>query len=242
MADDIPPPPSDSEDAVKSDTIRITLPQQSDQPVQQKRETVRINLPGRPANITPAPMSAPTAPKKETTKIVTDAGAAAPPVPAPPSSGKPFIPPPPGAKPPGAMPPRPPSLSGANPPPKPPSLAGRPTLPLKPMPAAPATSAAPEAVMQKAASPKKETARIHIPPEAAKAAMPKATVKMQTTQPLARQPSAMQAAPVFQPSTALALAEEAGPDSAMTMMSIAALIVSLAALGLSFWVYSQSSL
>ena len=264
MADENTPPPSDSEDASKADTIRITLPGKADQPIQ-KRETVRINLPGRPAGITPAPMSAPTAPKKETTKIVTDAAGSTPPPPSPPASAKPFVPPPVGTRPAGmsppkppslsgaAAPPKPPSLSGANPPPKPPSLSARPTIPLKPAPSAPGAPSAPtapsapapkapEPMTQKAAQPKKETARITLPPDSGKAAaLPKATVKMGQTQPLARAPSAMAPA-VFQPAAALAPAEPEGPDTGTTIMSIAALVFSFAALGTAYWVYSQSGL
>src|SRR5436190_2005357 len=87
------------------------------------------------------------------------------------------------------------------PPPKPPSLGARPTVPLKPVaPAAPTPTAGAEPVVQKAATPKKETARITLPAEgAAKPALPKATVKMQQTQPLqARPQSAISAAPAIQ--------------------------------------------
>jgi hypothetical protein len=175
MSDEIPPAPSEStEDATKAETIRITLPPKPEQPTA-KRETVRINLPGKPA-VTPSPVGTP---KKETTKIpAPDAGGAptqfAPPAPA----GKPFIPAPP--KPPSSLgaPAKP--VSGLNPPPKPPSLGGaKPTIPLKPA-AAPTSVAKPvapppagDAMTQKATAPKKETARITLPPEGGKPALPK---------------------------------------------------------------------
>jgi len=241
MSDEIPPAPSEStEDATKAETIRITLPPKPEQPTA-KRETVRINLPGKPAS-TPAPGGAP---KKETTKIP-PADAMTP----PPAAGKPFVPPPP--KPPmgsGALKP----VSGINPPPKPPSLGGKPTVPLKPAPApssvakpvASGINAPPEPVTQKAASPKKETARITLPPEGGKPALPKATIKMQQTQPLVKQPAASSQSslqPVAQLSTAMAAAPaEAEPDGLVGVLSIVALLFSLAALGIVFWAYSVSS-
>jgi hypothetical protein len=248
MSDEIPPAPSESteEDATKAETIRITLPPKPEQPTA-KRETVRINLPGKPAS-TPAPGNAP---KKETTKISPVEGAT------PPVASKPFVPPPP--KPPssmasGVMKP----VSGVNPPPKPPSLGGKPTVPLKPAPApssvarpaAPAGSGMnlpPEPVTQKAASPKKETARITLPPEGGKPALPKATIKMQQTQPLVKQPTVSASSvsglqPVQSLATTVATAPvEAEPDSLVSVLSIAALLVSLVSLGLVFWAYSASS-
>ena len=245
MADELPPAPSETDDASKAETIRITLPAKPDAPAQ-KRETVRINLPGKPAGIIPP---AGIAPKKETTKITTGSGIAMPPPPGAPGGAKPFVPPPPASKP-GLGAPPPPSaprvMSGVNPPPKPPSLSGRPTVPLKPAPLGGASGINPplEPVTQRAASPKKETARITLPAEGgAKPAMPKATVKMQQTQPLVRQPSAIQTSPTLQSAPAPVLQTvPAGPDTATTVMSIAALIFSLAALGLAFWGYSASAL
>ncbi|MEP6669543.1 MAG: hypothetical protein ABJF10_10345 [Chthoniobacter sp.] len=241
MSDEIPPAPSEStEDATKAETIRITLPPKPEQPTA-KRETVRINLPGKPASTPPLSGT----PKKETTKIPpADAGLP------PPTAGKPFVPPPP--KPPmgsGALKP----VSGINPPPKPPSLGAKPTVPLKP--AAPPSSgvkpvssgvnAPPEPVTQKAASPKKETARITLPPEGGKPALPKATIKMQQTQPLVKQPGASQSSlqPVPQMATTMAAAPaEAEPDGLVSVLSIAALLISLVSLGLVFWAYSASNI
>src|SRR4051812_49246768 len=75
MSEENNTPPSQTADASKAETIRITLPPKQEQQAV-KRETVRINLPGRPA--TPAG----TTPKKETTKLPGGAAAA----PAPPSA------------------------------------------------------------------------------------------------------------------------------------------------------------
>jgi hypothetical protein len=249
MPDEIPPAPSEStDDATKAETIRITLPPKPEQATA-KRETVRINLPGKPAATPPV-----SAPKKETTKIPNvESGAPVPP-PAP-VAAKPFVPPPP--KPPstmgsGTLKP----VSGVTPPPKPPSLGAKPTVPLKPAPApssvarpaAPVASGvnpAPEPVTQKAAAPKKETARITLPPEGGKPALPKATIKMQQTQPLVKQavPTGAQS---LQPAVALTPAmagvpAEAEPDGTVNLLAIAALVISLISLGLVFWAFNASS-
>jgi hypothetical protein len=263
MADEeLPPAPSESADeAAKAETIRITLPAKPETPTA-KRETVRINLPGK------APGGG-IAPKKETTKIIPESGvSAAPPAPAapaPPPSGaaKPFVPgapKPPGAA--GAPPPPAKPMSGLTPPPKPPTL-GKPTVPLKPgappvgvKPAAPAAPGirppasgvtAPEPVTQKAAAPKKETARITLPAEGAKPGLPKATVKMQQTQPLVRQPSAstIQAAPMIQTTPAsISSVSSSGPvsDGLMNVLAIVAFIVSIGAAVLAFLAYQTSQL
>lgn len=266
MPDDIPPAPSESaEEASKAETIRITLPPKPDQPTA-KRETVRINLPGKPAPTAPLPPGI--SPKKETTKIVEADDITAPQAnvmpatPPPPPSGsgtRPFVPPPP--RPPSSLgtgPLKP--VSGAVPPPKPPSLGPKPATPLKPAaeaggsaiakPPAPSASAGVEPVTQKPASPKKETARITLPPEGGKPGMPKATIKMQQTQPLIRQPGAtvtqsgVSAAPAttVTPVAATMVAGESAPDTMATILSIAALLVALAALALVFLAYSASSL
>ncbi len=253
MSDEIPPAPSESaDDASKAETIRITLPAKPDQPTA-KRETVRINLPGKPAMTVPSGVG----PKKETTKIPApdeQATQISPPAGAP----KPFVPPPP--KPPGslggAVPLKP--LSGLTPPPKPPTFGAKPTVPLKPTPApttiakpvAPAGSGInppPEPVTQRAASPKKETARITLPPEGGKPAMPKATIKMQQTQPLVKQPGATVTQSSIQPAPALTTTASAVPaepvaDGMVNTLSIAALIVAIISLALVFMAYSASSL
>jgi len=257
MPDEIPPAPSETaDDASKAETIRITLPARPDQPTA-KRETVRINLPGKPAATAPPGVG----PKKETTKIpVPDEVTTkiAPAVSVAPAGSRPFLPPPP--KPPGGLgtgmlkP-----VSSVTAPPKPPSLGARPTVPLKPAPAAttvarpvaPAGSGLnppPEPVTMKAASPKKETARITLPPEGGKPAMPKATIKMQQTQPLIKQPGAtvtqsgLQPAPALTTTTLAAMPAETGSDSLVTVLSIIALLVSGAALALVFLAYSASAL
>lgn len=233
MADENPPaPPESPDDITKSETIRITLPPKSEQPAV-KRETVRINVPVKPT-MPPAGIT----PKKETTKLPTGSEeATAPGVPAPPAGvSKPFIPPPPGAKlfPGSPLPPANP-LTGANPPPKPPTFGARPTVPLKPSPVAPiAPAAGLEPVTQKGAVPKKETARITIPTEGARPALPKATVKMQQTQPLVRGPSAIQTVPTLQTAPI-----PAGPaaDPLIGPLSIAAFVLSLVAAGIVYFVY-----
>jgi len=224
MSDELPPAPSESsDDASKAETIRITLPAKPDQPTL-KRETVRINLPGKPASTSMPPAGV--APKKETTKI---AGAAD----APPAGPKPFVPPPP--RPPSqAGAPLPPAkpMSGINPPPKPPSLGARPTVPLKPTPAPVNKGTEPIAAP---AAPKKETARITLPPEGAKPGLPKATIKMQQTQPLLNKPAPTMAASGITPAPVISsspVATEPVADGALTVISILALVASLISLGL----------
>lgn len=268
MSDELPPNPADTDDgdAAKAETIRITLPPKPEQATTVKRETVRINLPGKPA-FSPPPAS--TAPKKETTKIVT-AGADAPAAPAAPAAPMSPPPPPSGARPFAPPPPRPPSqagmplppskpMSGINPPPKPPGLGARPTVPLKPAPA-PAPSAAaprppipsasgvqPSPVTMKAAAPKKETARITLPAEGSgvKPGMPKATVKMQQTQPLVSRPapsltkSAISPAPVM--STSPSMQVEAAPDGMVNVLAIIALVISLISLALVFLAWQATA-
>ena len=149
--------------------------------------------------------------------------------------------------------------SGVNPPPKPPSLGARPTVPLKPAPAPSGTG--PKAplpmgsgiqsapVTMKAAAPKKETARITLPAEGsgAKPPMPKATVKMQQTQPLVSRPapaltqsSAMTPAPAISSSPAMQM--EAAPDGMVNVLAIVALVVSFVSLILVFLAYQATSL
>ncbi len=243
MSDAIPPAPSELEDASKAETIRITLPPKQDQQAI-KRETVRINLPGKGASVPPTG----TAPKKETTKIAGGLGA---PTPAP-EAPKSYSPPP---KPP--LPPAPPSaptipsgmqrpLAGPTPN-RPPMPGARPTVPLKPAPPVPGSLGAGATPMpvsapvtQRAAAPKKETARITLPSEGAKPALPKATVKMQQTQPLVNRPPQ-----TLSTTTALTTAQTpvgaAAPDGSLNMIGIAALIVSLASLVATFLAYSAAA-
>ena len=216
MADENSP---QDDDSTKRETIRITLPPKTDQPAV-KRETVRINVPG-----------ATDAPKKETSKITL------------PGSG--ITPPPP----PVAPPTKP--LSSTPPAPKPPPLTGKPTVPLRPAPPAPAPSAppAPAGVIAKPAQPKKETARITLPSEAPKVsapALPKATVKMQQTQPLAKGPSSgarsQPLSSVSQVSVASGTATTpAKPDTGTLVLSIVGFLAAAGAAFMAFNVYSHSA-
>lgn len=85
----------------------------------------------------------------------------------------------------------------------------------------------------KPAAPKKETARIQIPPEA-RTVMPKATIKLQQTQPMSAGPMA---AP--KPATTLAVADEDSEDDPVIgVMSWIVLAAAIAAAALSFLAYS----
>jgi hypothetical protein len=251
--------PDPADEAAKAETIRITLPAKPETPTA-KRETVRINLPGK----SPVPGITP---KKETTKIITEAPTTEAPA-APGGGARPFLPPPP--KPPsGVGAPQPPAkpMSGINPPPKPPGL-GKPGLPMKPgapptgakpgIPGAPGSGirppgspggsgVQPQPVTQRPAAPKKETARITLPPEGSKAGgLPKATVKMQQTQPLVRQPSAstIQTAPMIQasPASMSSVSHPPASDGALNVLAIMAFIVSLGAAVLAYLAYSTAQL
>ena len=99
----------------------------------------------------------------------------------------------------------------------------------------------------KAAAPKKETARITLPPEGSKPAMPKATIKMQQTQPLVKTPGSSVSQTSLQPAaalttTSLAAVQEPASDGVVTFLSIAALVLSGIALAAVYLVYSASSL
>ena len=211
MADEIPPAPSDSGNF--------------DPTGASKSETIRITLP--PKNEQPSL-------KRETVRINVPGQ----PTPPPAATSKPFVPAPP-------SPPSAPALKAAGssaPPPRPPSLSGKPTLPLKP--SAP-TSAAPsspagvaQAVVQKAASPKKETARITLPDETPKPPLPKATVKIQQTQPLVNR-AAVGAASVSL--TQAITPVESANDSVVNALSIAALLISIAALAVTFLAFTGAS-
>ena len=180
MADETPTPSADPNDeADMKETIRITLPPKGETPVA-KRETVRVNL-SETAGISP---------KKETSKVSLPTSGIA----TPPPMSRPSAPP--------APPPLSKPMSGLTPPPKPPPLVSKPTSPLKPAPSGVVPPPAPgvSGIVAKPASPKKETARISLPTDAPKSsapALPKATVKMQQTQPLMKtqtQPSGVQQA------------------------------------------------
>ena len=77
--------------------------------------------------------------------------------------------------------------------------------------------------------------------------MPKATVKMQQTQPLVSRPaptltqsSAMTPAPLV--STSSAMQVEAGPDGLVNILAIVALVISLICLALVFLAYQATAI
>ena len=234
MADETSPASESADDATKNDTIRITLPPKSDQPAV-KRETVRINVPGKPA----VPLG--TAPKKETSKLPTTGSGPSPGAPG--GLPRPTMPAPPG-------PPKPPSgmaapamkPPGGAVPPKPPSLGARPTVPLKPV-GAPAPTGGAETMAMKSAQPKKETARITLPPDGGgKPMLPKATVKMQQTQPLGARPqSAIQSSPMIQAAPLSMQSSGGSGDPAINPLAIAALVLALAALATAYMAFAAAS-
>jgi hypothetical protein len=119
-------------------------------------------------------------------------------------------------------------------------MGARPTVPLKPTPAPANRLAEPAAP---AAAPKKETARITLPPEG-KTGFPKATIKMQQTQPLVSKPAPMASTSGFTPAvvtTSSSPVSEPASDSAVTMLSILVLVTSFVSLGLVYLAYSASS-
>jgi hypothetical protein len=209
MADEIPPAPSESGSFDPAGSA--------------KSETIRITLP--PKNEQPSL-------KRETVRISVPAQTPPPPSGAP----KPFVPAAPSAPSLPSVPAVKP-LGGSTPPPRPPSLAGKPTVPLKPAATASAEGVV-QAVVQKAGAPKKETARITLPDETAKPPLPKATVKLQQTQPLVNR--AAVGATSVSLTQAITPAEPAN-DFMLTAMSIAALVVSIAALAATFVAFSGAS-
>jgi hypothetical protein len=117
--------------------------------------------------------------------------------------------------------------------PPPPTSAVRP-----PAPPAPGQSgiAAPPV---RPASPKKETARINLPSDASKGApaLPKATVKMQQTQPLSKAP----APAISQAMTTMSVdSSPAKADTASTVLSVLAFLVSGAALFFAYQVFTAA--
>lgn len=226
MADETSTPPADPNDeADMKETIRITLPPKGETPVA-KRETVRVNL-SETAGITP---------KKETSKVSLPTSGLA----TPPPISRPSAPPvpPPLSKP----------MSGLTPPPKPPPLVSKPTIPLKPGPSGVVPPPAPgtSGIVAKPASPKKETARISLPTDAPKSsapALPKATVKMQQTQPLMKtQPQASGAQQAAVPSGVKKPVGPAGvapqmPAKADTLAMVLSILAFLATGGAGYFVY-----
>ena len=237
MADENPPSTDPQDESTKDETIRITLPSKTEGPVA-KRETVRVNIPE--SGLQPPPQ----APKKETSKVIVPRTGSLPPS-APRPPGAPMPPPP------GAPPLKP--LSGAMPPPKPPLLSSKPTIPLKPAPPVPQSGIAlpsGSGIVTKPASPKKETARISLPTDASKGggpALPKATVKMQQTQPLSKaQPSGVRPQTMTTvtslSSAATTSTSPAKADTAMLVLSIVAFLAAAAAAVFAFLVYQAAAL
>ena len=238
MAEENPAAPVDPNDeADKKETIRITLPSKTETPVA-KRETVRINI----------PESTGVSPKKETSKVALPASGAV----SPPPMSRPSAPP--------APPPLSKPISGMTPPPKPPPLSSKPTVPLRPAPSGivPPATAGGSGIVAKPASPKKETARISLPSDAPKSsapALPKATVKMQQTQPLMKTqpPSASgiqqqsSASGISRASSASSVApmissSPAKADTLGLILSILALVGAIAAGYFAYVVYEASAL
>ncbi len=202
MADENPTQSADpNDDPDKKETIRITLPSKTDSPVA-KRETVRINIP-EAGSVTP---------KKETSKVSLPASG----VMTPPPMSRPSAPP--------APPPLSKPMSSLTPPPKPPPMGSKPTIPLKPAPSGMMPPPAPGAsgIVAKPASPKKETARISLPTEVPKSsapALPKATVKMQQTQPLMKSAPPQASSVQQQPSSASGIRRAVSPSNVAPVIS-----------------------
>lgn len=102
--------------------------------------------------------------------------------------------------------------------------------------------------MAKPVSPKKETARIILPSEAPKStgpALPRATVKMQQTQPLSKSmppASGVTTLVTTASSVSHAPAAPAKSDTLVLVFSILAFIGSLAALALAFFAYKAAEI
>ena len=174
MAEENPPITPDD----KGQTVRINIPAASDEslektapmgekttPIESKGQTVRINMPppadtGAKRETVVIATPPPAVPKKETTHLHTPT----------PAVSKPVMPPPPVPK---------PMAAGGIP---------KPAVPAAPAPAAPApVPAAP--VAARPIAPKKETARIQIPPQP-KTPLHKATVKLEQPKPASVAPAA----------------------------------------------------
>ncbi len=180
-----------------------------------KKETVRINI---PPSVPAGGGNAPEPVKRETVRInLPNKPGGTAPMPPPPPPSKPFVPPPPAPKPPGSGAPKPPTG-----PVKPP------TGPMRP-PEAPGASVEAVAPMtMKGSAPKKETARIQLPPEPKP--LPKATVRMQQTQPLSQAPAAQ----ITKAALTHAAPVSSG-DGGSVPLAAAALVFSAAALLIQVW-------
>ncbi len=235
----------------KKETVRIVLPARRDgQPVASNpRETAMINLPPKPV-LAPAPAGSPIIPPP----------AAIPSPIKPPSAGVPSIPRPPSApgipKPPGSplvAPSAPPSIprppSAVTPPapapvaPRPPSatvppaaaqppVAPTPVAPSLPKPAAPSPAPAPVAPAPIVSETKKETAKVQQPASGSKV-IPQATVQLQRKPEASTPKSVATTAPLTVVSNTTT--EAAGSGDVSLVFGVAALVVSLAALGVQIW-------
>lgn len=221
----------------KKETIRINLPTQAGP----KRDTIRINLPGQTVDE-----------EARTTMPIRLPGVGAP-VPPPSAPSAPSLPKPPGSLPvpPAGSLPVPPKFPAAPLPPKTgvtlptPPAGAMPPLPKPPVaPSAPVPPAAPSAPVPPSAAskpqtaaapvkpvtPKKETTRIPVPPNPK--VMPKATVKLNQTAPLASMPApSIKTAEV---QTAEADQQNSVNDPLMLPFSIAALVAAVFAFAMAF--------
>lgn len=209
----------------KKETVRITLPPKPMEAGAAKRDTVRIG----------AVESGSETPKKETTRVSV----------ADPDSGitRAITPPPaPTMKPLSSTPSSPPASIA----PRPPTLGAKPSIGIRPPGAAitarlaplPPASPAPGADAVKPGAPKKETARIQVPPQP-KPMVPKATVRMPNPAP---QP--MVSAPptsIVPITTNTMVSSDSEPmiDSLIVPLSAAAFVVSLVSLVLSYLAYAS---
>ncbi len=206
MAD---PTNSSPPDEPKKETVRISLPPRSGASgaAEGKRETVRITLPPKPglgSSSVPS-VSTPLPPRPQapaTTKIPTSQPGT--------PTGSPL----------------PPPRVGTSPLVKPQTASVPSQAPSVPRPAA--TNVPP--VVNRPTAPKKETARIQLPPEPK--SMPKATVKLEQTQPLPSTPRA----PVA-PAAGYQGAPESGADSLGLPLSILAFLGAAAALAVQVMTY-----
>ncbi len=211
-------------------------------PIVPKKETVRITLPPKPMDSGPAKHdtvrigtveSRGDAPKKETTRIgasTPDADVTRQITPPPAPTMKPLSSTP-------ATPPRPPSMA-----PRPPTLGAKPSIGIRPpgasitAPLAPMPPAGSDSV--KLGAPKKETARIQVPPQP-KPMVPKATVRMPSPAPM---PVVSAPPTAIVPMTTSNTFDDPEPmiDSLIIPLSAGAFVVSLVSLVLSYLAYSAS--
>ncbi|MFZ4598828.1 MAG: hypothetical protein ACOYNN_09310 [Terrimicrobiaceae bacterium] len=248
----------------KKETVRIVLPARRDgQPVASNpRETAMINLPPKPV-LAPAPAGSPIIPPPAAIPSpIKPPSAGVPSIPRPPSalgipkppgaplvapSAPPTIPRPPSAiTPPAPVAPRPPSpVTPAAAPvaPRPPSatvppaaaqppVAPTPVAASLPKPVAPSPAPAPVAPAPIVSETKKETAKVQQPASGSKV-IPQATVQLQRKPEASTPKSVATTAPLTVVSNTTT--EAAGSGDVSLVFGVAALVVSLAALGVQIW-------